>query len=163
MDVVGEVGLKAHDALNDAMNTACICTHLDMHKALAEYHSFGYQMACRVPFPERNDRPIITFPTREAAIEDPELTSIICPTCGADVICGDIARQKTNKFICIGECEMGHELFVRLKISRWHDGTFSARRLLYAADEENKAYYLNKKRQNEEEKAAYLQHKALVE
>ena len=163
MDTIGEPALKAHDALNDARNTVCVCLHLDMVKGLAEYAALQKQMGrYGNPSKERGES-TRTYSTRGEALKDPELTNFFCPTCGSNVACVDFVRQNSNKFICIGKCENGDELFVRFKFTKWSDGKFSVSRILYEKDEDNRNYYLSKKQQAEEAEKAYLQRIAIAD
>lgn len=167
MKRIGEPALEAHDALNDAKNTVCICLHLDMAKGLAEYAILQEQMKSYKSHTytrhtkERSPSTRV-YSTRAAALNDPKLIRFFCPICGSHVKCVDIVRQNSDKFICIGKCENGDELFVRFKFTKWSDGKFSVSRILYEMDEGNKSYYLSKKQQTEESKAAYLQSLAIV-
>lgn len=162
MEKIGEPALDAHDALNDARNTVCICLHLDMVKGLAEYATLQKQMKCYGSHAKERSQSTRTYSTREAALNDPELINFFCPTCGSNVVCVDFVRQNSDKFICIGKCENGDELFVRFKFTKWPDGKFSVARILYEMDEDNKGYYLSKKQQAEEAEAAYLQSLAIA-
>lgn len=163
MERIGEPALEAHDALNDARNTVCICLHLDMVKGLAEYAALQKQMKCYESHAKERSQSTRTYSTREAALNDPELINFYCPTCGSNVECVDLVRQNSDKFICIGKCENGDELFVRFKFTKWPDGKFTVARILYEMDEDNKGYYLSKKQRAEEAEATYLQSLAIAE
>ena len=91
-----------------------------------------------------------------------DLINFFCPTCGANVQCVGFVRQNSEKFVCVGQCENGDELFVRFKFTKWPDGKYSVARILYEMDEDNKTYYLSKKQQAEEAEAAYLQSLAVA-
>ncbi len=162
MERIGEPALEAHDALNDAKNTVCICLHLDMVKGLAEYTALQKQMKCGGSQAVERSRSARIYSTKAEALNDPELINFYCPTCGANVQCVGFVRQNSDKFVCIGQCENGDELFVRFKFTKWPDGKYSVARILYEMDEDNKAYYLNKKQQAEEAEAAYLQSLAVA-
>ena len=95
--------------------------------------------------------------SKEAALSDPELTNFYCPACGANVTCVGFVKQNAEKFVCIGKCENGEELFVRFKFTKWTDGKYSVSRILYEMDAEKKSYYLAKKQYAAEAAAAYLQ------
>ena len=157
MERLGEPALEAHDALNDAKNTACVCLRLDMVKGLAEYTALQKQMNCCGSQVLERSRPARYYSTKAEALNDPELTKFFCPTCGANVQCVGFVRQNSDKFVCVGQCENGDELFVRFKFTKWPDGKYSVARILYEMDEDNKTYYLSKKQQAEEAEAAYLQ------
>lgn len=162
MEKVGETALDAHDALNDAKNTVCVCLHLDMVKGLSEYSALQKQMKCYGSYAKERSQSAKIYPTKAAALNDPELTHFYCPSCGANVECVGFVRQNSDKFVCIGKCENGDELFVRFKFTKWPDGKYSVARILYEMNEDNKAYYLSKKRQAEEAEAAYLQSLAVA-
>lgn len=157
MEKIGEPALDAHDALNDARNTACVCMHLDMTKALAEYDNMqGTHKSSHSPAKERTQS-AKTYSTQRGALDDPELTNFYCPDCGAQVVCSEFVSQSSSKYISIGKCENGDELFVRFKFTKWADGFFTATRIIYEMDEHNRNYYNVKKQQADAARAAYLQ------
>ena len=162
MERIGEPALEAHDALNDAKNTVCICLHLDMVNGLAKYSDLQNQMRYHGSNAKEISRAARTYSTQSAALNDPELVNSFCPTCGSNVECVGFVRQNPNKIICIGKCENGDELFIRFKFTKGSDGKFSVSRIIYEIDEDNKGYYLNKKQKAKEEKAAYLQSLAIA-
>lgn len=162
MDKIGEPAFEAHDALNDARNTVTVCKHLDMVKGLAEYDELQTKMKyCGSDIKERN-RLSVSYSAREDALCDSELVNFICPDCGSDVKCADFVRQNADKYISIGKCENGDELFVRFKFKKLPDGKFSAARIVYELDEEKMAYYLSKKQQAEKAEYTYLQSMAIA-
>lgn len=163
MEKIGEPALKAHDALNDARNTVCVCLHLDMVRGLSEYAILQNQMNCYGTLAKERNKSAKTYLSRESALNDPELINFFCPTCGSNVECVNFVRQDYNKFICIGKCENGDELFVRFKFAKCPDGKLCVSRILYEMDENNKSYYLRKKQQADEAEAAYLQRVIAVE
>lgn len=163
MEKLGEPALEAHDALNDAKNTVCICLHLDMVKGLAEYATLLKQTKCSGSHAKVRSQSKKTYLTREAALNDSELINFFCPTCGSNVECAGFVRQNSDKFICIGKCGNGDELFVRFKFTKWPDGKFSVARILYEMDKDRKDYYLSKKHQAEEVETAYLQSLVITE
>lgn len=73
MERIGEPALEAHDALNDARNTVCICLHLDMVKGLAEYAALHKQMKCYGSHAKERSQSTRTYSTREATLNDSEL------------------------------------------------------------------------------------------
>lgn len=156
MEKIDEPALEAHDALNDARNTACICLHLDMAKGLAEYAATQKQMKSLRNAIEKT-QPTKFYSTREEALNDPELVNFICPVCGSDVKCVDFVRQNDAKFICIEKCSNGYELLVRFKFRKWADKKFSVSRMIYEMDEQNKSYYIRKKQRVEKARLAHLQ------
>ncbi len=155
MKTIGEQGFEAHDALNDARNTVCICLHLDMIKGLEEYEEIKKQSNQRQTQSSVNSVPDKAYLTRQEALNDPELTEFYCPTCGERVVCGNFLRQNFEKYICIGKCENGEEFFVRFKFSRWGKG-FTVSRIIYEMDEEHRSYYNIKRQIFSDTKQAYL-------
>ena len=154
---IGGTDLEAHDALNDARNTARICDHLDMEKGLAEYDELKSHMSwCGYSSLERS-RSSKTYATRGAALTDPELINFFCKACGDDVACVDFVRQNDEKYICIGKCRNGGELFVRFKFIRQADGRFGIARTVYEMNEENRDFYHKKKQKAEQSKAAFIE------
>ncbi len=158
---VNEAALDAHDALNDARNTAKLCLHMDMNKGLVEYPMLEKEfkkLPDNVVDKCRNDK---TYKTREDALNDSSLLTFFCPKCGKPAVCIDFIRQNTDKYICLGKCGDGEEYFVRFKFTKREDGTFSVSRIIYEMDEENVNYYYSKKLKRETK--AQLYSKRLVE
>lgn len=162
MEQVGEPALVAHDALNDARNTVAVCVHLNMEKGLEEYESLEQQMHAARTDAKENSLITKTYASREEALKDPEVIQFFCPTCGENVTCEGFVQQNSDKYICIGKCENGEELFVRLRFRKQLDERFKVSRIIYEMDEENRAYYLHKKEQKEEAQATFLQESAMV-
>lgn len=156
MEKIGEPVLEAHDALNDAKNTVCVCWHLDMVKGLAEYTTLQKKMRCHCKAVEESES-AKTYLTRDEAFSDTELINFVYPTRGTNVKCEGFVRQNADKFICIGKCDNGDELFVRFKFTKCSDGRFRVTRIMHEMDEEKKAYYLRKKQRAEDAEAAYLE------
>ena len=145
MECVGETPLAAHDALNDARNTATVCFHLDIDRGLKEYPTSVQECSnLAIPIVE-NCRSGKMYQTREEALNDSSLSGFTCPDCGAQVVCVDFVRQNNAKYICIGKCENGEEFFVRFKFKRAQDGTFSVSRMVYELNDDNRNYYTSKK------------------
>lgn len=157
MEKIGETALEAHDALNDARNTVCVCLHLDMVKGLAEYAALQKEMERRKSIAKARSQSTKIYSSRTEALNDPELTNFFCPACGSNVECVGFIRQGTDKYICIGRCENGDELFVRFKFTKWSDNEFSVARIIYEMDEDNKSYYERKKPHAEESENACWQ------
>lgn len=62
-----------------------------------------------------------------------------------NVSCRDFVTQNSEKYICIGQCEDGEELFVRFKFKKWPDGNYGVSRIVYEMNEENRNYYSKEK------------------
>lgn len=141
MECVGETPLVAHDALNDARNTASICSHIDIDKGLMDYPALEKEFSDSDSFEDKSYRNGKVYQTRAEALNDDSLTEFCCPDCGSKVVCVDFKRQNSSKYICIGKCEKGEKLFVRFKFKSAKDGTFTVSRIIYDLNEENYAYY----------------------
>ncbi len=155
MEYVNEAALDAHDALNDARNTAKLCLHMDMNKGLVEYPILEKEfrkLHDNVVDKCRNGK---TYKTREDALNDSSLLTFFCPKCGKPAVCIDFVRQNSDKYICLGKCEDGEEYFVRFKFTKREDDTFSVSRIIYEMDEENVNYYYSKKLKRETKAQLY--------
>ena len=142
LERIGEEGCRSHDALNDAINTACICRHLDMPQGLAVYdetalHATAADRLCRHEFAE-------AFPTKAAALEDDRLRRFECPVCGEITSCGEWLAQSSDKMIAMTTCRDHDPLFVRVKLWRTSNHKVSACRMVYSLNEENEALYRTK-------------------
>ena len=157
LEYVGEPALEAHDALNDARNTARLCVHIDMNKGLVEYSALAKGFNKQVTQAVDRRRNGKTYHTREEALNDSSLSAFYCPNCGMQAVCVDFVRQNSDKYICLGKCENGEEYFVRFKFTKGTDGTFSVVRIIYEMDEENARYYFSKKQYKEMKEQAYLE------
>lgn len=146
-EMLGEATFKAHDALNDAKSAVGVCVHLDMAKGLTEYSMLQNKINCGGPQAKERIRSPRVYATRAEALNDPAMVNFYCPICSSQVICTDFVRQNYTKYICVGKCENGDELFVRFKFNRLPDGRFSVSRIIYEMDDECRAYYLSKKQQ----------------
>lgn len=154
---VGEAPLEAHDALNDARNTARLCSHMDLNKGVNEYATLKEQFNMDVTNIVDRCRHGNTFHTREEAFNDTSLLSFYCPSCGMQAKCVDPIRQNYDKYICLAQCKNGEEFFVRFKFTKGTDGTISVVRFIYEMDEQNANYYYIKKQEKETRKRAYLE------
>ena len=147
MELMGEPAFDAHDALNDARNAARLCRHLDLNRGIADYAALLEALERR-RHPLREELPVPKrYPSRQAALRDPELLRFYSPLRKESIVCCGVVRQKENKFLCVGQCENGQELLVRLSFSQTQGGSFFVTRLLYDMDESNRNLYEKKKAQ----------------
>lgn len=142
MEMLNEPALEAHDALNDAKNTACICLRLDMKNGIAEYSNIKKALKKRK---EKKTPAVKTYKMRRSALSDTELTRFFCPVCGELAVCKGFVRQNTDKYICCARCENEHEFFVRFRFSKCANGRFKVSRLIYEMNDDNLGYYRSKK------------------
>lgn len=146
---VGEIALDAHDALNDAKNTAIVCKHLDMARGLAEYVNLENQLKPEPERPGGRAESSRSYKTVEEALADPEFVSFNCPICGETVTCIDFIKQNYFKRLSVVKCNGGHELFVRFKFKKHRNRRFSGIRIIYETDDEIMSFYESKKQKSE--------------
>ncbi|MBE6703003.1 MAG: exonuclease domain-containing protein [Ruminococcaceae bacterium] len=131
---------EAHDALNDARNTAQICRCLDMALGFEMYDSFKKPR-------KKDDGEVATANTRKSygkridAMRAPELNAFVCNECGETVYCGEWVRQNGDKFATIAKCSCGDEFFIRLRFRKNNDGTFRAGIVVYKMTDEFRTQY----------------------
>ena len=135
MEVLQETGGDAHDAMNDSVNTAKICDHLDLEEYLDEY-------ASRVFAEAPNDR---GFDSQQAVLQDPDLLRFPCPWCGKAVACEGWIHDWKQYYVSYGQDEEGDEFYVTLSLSRLSDGTFRAKRIFQEMSDDLWEQYQDKK------------------
>ena len=121
INILGEKGDVAHDALHDAKNTAKVCNHLDLEEYLEEYAA---QVFAEEPRTKR-------YTDHKEALEDPDLTAFTCPWCGGAVECDPWIRGDRGYMTC-GVCPDDDEEFLfQLSLHKLRNDDFRARRLIY--------------------------------
>lgn len=132
--------IPAHDALNDALNTADVCRKLDLEAGIAHYDD---------PFPQQkksladDDALPRTIYQSYAEMAQTEFeTPSPCPACGSDLTLGKWVRRAPGKRITLASCMCGEKfiLKVRWKIDDESDHVFSTRMLEEATEEQIGAY-----------------------
>lgn len=161
MEMLDEPALRFHDALNDALNTAHICSHLDMEKGLE-----GCEITRRVKKPKSRKRPKekkidlsqkpeTVYPSRRAALKDRQVTQFFCTELGEAVTCTGFVNQGSKKIIAVGRGESGREMLVKFSFTEWGEGEFSVSRSVSEMTEERKAAYLKRKKRAKQAKKNY--------
>lgn len=126
MEIFRETPKEPHDALNDALNTARICGHIDMDAALDNYAEVEERFGTESIMDDFFDNVSVS---KRAASNYSEVAEFRCPYCRKSVCC-DSWLPDNGKLISICRCEDGDEFFVRLKFtSRF--GSYSVKRLVY--------------------------------
>ena len=154
MEMLGEPALRFHDALNDALNTAHICTHLDMKKGLAECEikrKVKKMKARKKPKEKKKilpQKPEKLYPSKKSALKDRELTRFFCPDCGEEIACSGFVEQSSRRFMAVGKTESGKEFFVKFNFTKWGEREFSVSRTVNEMNEEKKSVYLKRKKRN---------------
>ena len=135
---VDEPEFRAHDALNDAMNTARICPHLDLAAGFKDY-----EQICKTQYVKSLQDCDFgkTYKHKSEALGDAEMTHFECPICKKGAKCGTFVSQNPTKKVTLATCEDGHELFVRIKFNPLRDKTYRATRLIYEMTDEYRELY----------------------
>ena len=141
MELLQVKSLEAHDALNDAQNTAVICTYLDMQKGMAEYDALEKQWKCYGNSAKESEQMITLYQSQDEALKDKDLLEFYCATYQTNVVCGDFVRQNRDKMIGIGQCENGQQLLIRYKFTRVGKEGYRVSRMIYELDEYHQSYY----------------------
>ena len=100
--LVGEkMELKAHDALNDSINTYKIFRHLDFDPVTHKPRKLGYNdlFSFSVDYTDELDD----------VLYDESKLEMICPTCGKRVYFDDPIQYSDTGFIAYGACPDEHE------------------------------------------------------
>ncbi len=151
MEMVGEPALQFHDALNDALNTAHICSHLNMKEGLAgcEITRRTQKTKIRKKLKSRKSVPVQKpdklYPTKRAAFKDDNVVKFFCPDFNEEIICTGFVEQSSRKFMAVGKSESGRELFVKFNFRKWGDAEFSVSRTVNEMTEERRSTYLKRK------------------
>ena len=104
---------RAHDALNDALNTYSICTRVDLLPFCDCYAN------CYVDYDRDRLNGLVTgraYDSLDAAHEDRDLFSVICPCCGEEIILDDWVRSSKKAAYSYGRCSDGLEVLARYQM-----------------------------------------------
>lgn len=142
LEILGETGDEAHNALHDAKNTAIVCRHLDMTGGLENYEEL--KAVFLTPFGEETDFCGGEYESKRMALRDREISEVECPECNAIVTAHGFVRQNPCKTIGLAKCECGSELFVRLKFIRQEE-KYRVKRAVLPMTDEFRAFYQEKK------------------
>ena len=118
-NAVSTLGLtkdRAHDALNDVRNTCRICGRVDIFPFVDEY------LYVYVNYGRDKLNGILsgrTYCSIEEAQNDEEMTSIVCPYCGEQVLLGEWVPESGKASLSYGCCSEGDEFLVRFHHKRW--------------------------------------------
>ena len=130
----------AHDALGDAFNTACVCSHLNMENGLAQYEDLRKN---HIPSEHSGNGPepiataiSRTYYTREALWDAEDGSVLRCPGCGELIERTRWVNQGDQRYMALAQCARDGAFLMRIRIRHDEDGTWHANHLLYQADEE---------------------------
>ena len=120
IEILGESGDRAHDALHDARNTVLVCNHLDLDTYLEEYatRAFGETPSDQI------------YPTINDTLHSEENWDFLCPWCGGRVRIEGWIQMNSHRFMAMGTCGEEDEYILYLNLTRCPGG-YRASRVLY--------------------------------
>ena len=128
MEVLGIQMDRAHDALNDARNTARVCERMDLAACLEEYaFRLVYYGQDRMAGLGEGRR----YADLEQALADGSLTDFPCPYCGQTPEPGAWLRDPSGGLLSYRVGPEGDEFLRRLKYRRGPAGSLLAGRRIY--------------------------------
>lgn len=165
MEMLGEPALNFHDALNDALNTAHICSHLDMKNGLSGCEII--RKAKRKRLRKRPDNALPSeaervYPSKKAALRDETLTRFYYEAFGEEIVSTGFVCQSSRKYIAVGKGKSGREVLVRLSFTEWESGGFSVSRTVHEMTEERRAGYLKRRSRARKAKEKYYARKKIA-
>ncbi len=151
MELLGEPPFEAHDALNDALSTACICRRLNMEEGIKNYANCKRRLV-----PDSYNSPH-EYKYCKDAKTDKKLNTFKCHDCGKEVECEGWLTQKPARYIAIGKCECGKEHLIKIRFRRNENMTYRANRTVYPMDDSRKEYYNKKLEEKQKQKQIRLE------
>jgi len=129
----------AHDALNDALNTARICQHFPLEEAILHYND---------PLPKKEkssptlSEDAIHYESTSAMMEDALSEAVTCPHCAAPLSFGKWIRRAPGKRITLAICPCGEARMLKLhwKNNEELGGVDAVRVLTTPSDTQKEAY-----------------------
>ena len=121
-----EQSLKAHDALNDAVYTAQVGIAMNFTEYLSEYDELLKMLE-----EQKNEKYFRTYqniPSIDAALSSRRIMTCRCPVCGRLMKRKKWAFFNDDIVISYACCTEHGEYYVRLKMTRCPDGTYSVTR-----------------------------------
>lgn len=144
-DAAAELGidldLTQHDSLNDARYAAAICARTDLTRGIDEYEELG---SAASPPPAMQRLRLRGFASPAEVLHSEALAGFSCPACGTPLRCRSWTPQNKDRQIGLVSCSCGCRSLLRIRMSHRPDGSTSALRSVYRADEEAAAYYKKK-------------------
>ena len=132
----------AHDALGDAYNTALVCSRLDLARGLANYEDLVRQLTRHTngggqngPAPlEHSVSP--AYDSREELWQAADHARAVCPVCGKALERTGWVSQGDRRYMAMATCDEHGSYLCRIRLRHGEDGSWTANRLLYQADED---------------------------
>lgn len=126
-----------HDALNDAMNTARICSRIPLEEAILHYND------APKPAKKKTDAPAPPRATKEEALKASGVSRTRCPQCGEPLRFGKWLRRAPGRRVSLASCACGAEFLMKLNWETSEDGTANVTHTLVPASKEQAAAYTN--------------------
>ena len=127
----------AHDALNDALNTAKLCPHLDLESSIANYDN----LFVTYDTPNTDSGEVIHYDTYDAMVQDNKIPAHVCPLCEKPLSFGKWVRRSPRKRLSFAKCTCGGEFLLKI---RWMEdestGVHAIRSLTPATEAQIAAY-----------------------
>jgi len=149
IQMLGEKEFDAHDALNDAHNTALICKYLDLEEGLRHYALYANEIT--VAPVETKDLSVL-FEGKQAAMR--ELTGApFLSSDGLDFITvGKLIPQNAAKYLALAKSDRGEEYLVRFRFFKNKSGKVRASRELFPLSDSLRIFYQEKEKRFLEKK-----------
>lgn len=127
----------AHDALNDALNTAMLCPHLQLNESVENYDTLF------AVYDNQQDGTgeVIHYSTYDAMVQDNKIPSFVCPECEKKLTFGKWVRRSPRKRLSMAECSCGCDYILKLRWMEDEDTGVHAVRSLVPATESLIAAY----------------------
>lgn len=127
--------LEAHDALDDARNTAKICLKLDMQKGISEYSQSSSGIACSTVYSVRADG----FATASAAFKAEGMLETRCPFCDSLLTHRGFITKRNTK-VAVATC-VEHGTFKFRLVAFGQPQNYSIKKKVsFASDDMIKSY-----------------------
>ncbi len=137
MEVLGVTGGAAHDALNDAKNTALVCEKMDLGDYIAEYTGLVFSEA---PLTQ-------VFASRQEALAEEGLRRFPCPWCGETVECESWLSLGSRGLAAMGACPEGDEFLAQLAVESAGLSRHRPKRMFYELTDDLYDLYMDRKEQ----------------
>lgn len=101
----------AHDALNDALNTAMLCPHLQLNESVSNYDNLfaAYESS------DADTGEVIHYDTYDAMVQDNKIPAYTCPQCEKLLTFGKWVRRSPRKRLSMAKCSCGNEYLLKLR------------------------------------------------
>lgn len=124
--------LSDHDAMHDALHTACLCETVDFAKGVADYAFYETEAARGQAIAVNKGQ---GYKTPEDVHADEALRKFVCPECGQPLQVGEWQKMPGIKRKAEAECPQHGVFEVRLRCQPVRSGGFKARAGLYRPEE----------------------------